>query len=109
MVFTGITSQDMSAVRESSAEAAQAASHEYNWREEPVGLYLHIPFCQSKCIYCDFNSYAGLEGRYEPFVRALCADLLRGASRFLPGEPDCAGQRISTRRGRGTNCRPASR
>jgi len=22
-----------------------------------IGLYIHIPFCQSKCYYCDFNSY----------------------------------------------------
>src|SRR6476646_9437311 len=24
----------------------------YDWRAEPVGLYLHVPFCESKCIYC---------------------------------------------------------
>jgi oxygen-independent coproporphyrinogen III oxidase len=26
--------------------------------EEPAGLYLHIPFCRSKCLYCDFYSVA---------------------------------------------------
>jgi oxygen-independent coproporphyrinogen-3 oxidase len=26
--------------------------------EEPPGLYLHIPFCRSKCLYCDFYSVA---------------------------------------------------
>ena len=25
----------------------------------PAGIYVHIPFCVRKCIYCDFNSYAG--------------------------------------------------
>ncbi|MGA7733016.1 MAG: radical SAM family heme chaperone HemW, partial [Chloroflexia bacterium] len=68
----------------------------YDWRREPIGLYLHIPFCESKCIYCDFNSYAGMESRHEPFVRALCADLGRGVARFLDGEPDCADTEIAT-------------
>lgn len=26
---------------------------------QTAGLYIHIPFCSSKCNYCDFNSYAG--------------------------------------------------
>ncbi len=29
-------------------------------RDGSLALYLHIPFCTSKCGYCDFNSYAGL-------------------------------------------------
>lgn len=68
----------------------------YDWRKEPVGLYLHIPFCESKCIYCDFNSYAGMEGRHKPFVTAMCADIQRGASQFLNGEIDCADAEIAT-------------
>mgnify|MGYP002707131245 CR=1 FL=1 len=32
---------------------------------EAVGLYLHIPFCRSKCDYCDFYSLAGKEGRMD--------------------------------------------
>ena len=69
---------------------------EYNWQAEPVGLYLHIPFCESKCIYCDFNSYAGMEDKHNPFVSALCEDILRGASEYLPGTPDCHSAAIST-------------
>jgi oxygen-independent coproporphyrinogen-3 oxidase len=42
------------------------------------GLYLHIPFCEAKCVYCDFNSYAHQEHLYEAFVEALCADIARG-------------------------------
>lgn len=68
----------------------------YDWRKEPVGLYLHVPFCESKCIYCDFNSYAGMEFRYEPFVKAICADITRGVSQFLQDEPDCGGAEVST-------------
>jgi oxygen-independent coproporphyrinogen-3 oxidase len=40
-----------------------------------VSLYIHIPFCQSKCSYCDFNSYAGLESLIEPYVGALLAEM----------------------------------
>ncbi len=36
-----------------------------------LGLYIHIPFCKSKCGYCDFNSYAGKEGLVEPYFDAL--------------------------------------
>src|SRR6476661_4587438 len=57
----------------------------YDWLAEPVGLYLHVPFCESKCIYCDFNSYAHMEDKFEPFVDAICADIRRGISRDLAG------------------------
>lgn len=41
----------------------------------PLGLYLHIPFCARKCAYCDFNTYAGMEALFEPFVQALCREI----------------------------------
>jgi oxygen-independent coproporphyrinogen-3 oxidase len=78
------------------ARTEKLSQSSYDWREEPIGLYLHIPFCESKCIYCDFNSYAGMESRYEPFVRAMCADLARGVSQYLEGEPDCEGAEVAT-------------
>jgi oxygen-independent coproporphyrinogen-3 oxidase len=36
-----------------------------------VGLYIHIPFCQAKCAYCDFASYAGCEALFVPYLDAL--------------------------------------
>ncbi len=36
-----------------------------------ASLYLHIPFCKTKCCYCDFNSSAGKEALYEPYLAAL--------------------------------------
>jgi oxygen-independent coproporphyrinogen III oxidase len=72
------------------------SGQEYDWRKEPVGLYLHVPFCESKCIYCDFNSYAHMESKFAPFVSAICADITRGAGGFLQAEDDCGSADIAT-------------
>lgn len=36
-----------------------------------TGIYIHIPFCKSKCNYCDFNSYAGKNEYIAPYFSAL--------------------------------------
>lgn len=41
----------------------------------PLALYLHLPFCEKKCGYCDFNSVAGMEDRIPAYVDALEAEL----------------------------------
>jgi oxygen-independent coproporphyrinogen III oxidase len=42
---------------------------------ETASLYLHIPFCHTRCHYCDFNTYAGLLPLREPYVRALLTEI----------------------------------
>ncbi len=42
---------------------------------QTVSLYLHIPFCHTRCHYCDFNTYAGILPLREPYVRALITEV----------------------------------
>ncbi|MBQ3134181.1 MAG: radical SAM family heme chaperone HemW [Clostridia bacterium] len=44
---------------------------------KPIGLYLHIPFCLSKCPYCDFYSFTPDEHTMDAYTDALCAALPR--------------------------------
>lgn len=44
-----------------------------------LGLYIHIPFCRSKCAYCDFYSLSGMETRMDEYQRALLAHLAESA------------------------------
>ena len=46
---------------------------------QPLGLYIHIPFCRAKCIYCDFYSLPRSEESMDAYVGALCRDLVRRA------------------------------
>ena len=40
-----------------------------------LGLYIHIPFCKAKCIYCDFYSLPRSEAHMEAYVSALTRQL----------------------------------
>jgi oxygen-independent coproporphyrinogen-3 oxidase len=44
---------------------------------QSLGLYVHIPFCERKCPYCDFNTYAGLHDLYAPYAQALAHEIAR--------------------------------
>lgn len=52
-----------------------------------AGLYLHIPFCKSKCHYCDFYSQTALTNK-EPLIQAMAVEI-RAEAAFLSDEkPD---------------------
>ena len=45
-----------------------------------LGVYVHMPFCISRCRYCDFNSYAGLDALGPRYVDALLAEARRAVN-----------------------------
>ncbi|HZD68144.1 MAG TPA: radical SAM protein, partial [Actinomycetes bacterium] len=38
------------------------------------GVYLHVPFCLTRCHYCDFVTYTGMEGLRGPYAAALLTE-----------------------------------
>ncbi len=52
------------------------AEHVAQPGKEPLGLYIHIPFCLQKCGYCDFYSEAGLpDDLKQAYADALCREI----------------------------------
>jgi oxygen-independent coproporphyrinogen III oxidase len=45
--------------------------------DQPIGLYIHVPFCASKCAYCDFASYVGRESDIPRYVDAVIREITR--------------------------------
>ncbi len=69
----------MEMIERAGAESAQKSAD--SPVSEPLGLYVHIPFCEKKCPYCDFNTYAKLDNLFQSYVDALCAELEMWAGR----------------------------
>ena len=40
-----------------------------------ISLYVHVPFCKTKCPYCDFNTFQGIEGLMGPYLGAVTREL----------------------------------
>lgn len=43
--------------------------------EQPLAIYVHIPFCQTRCSYCAFNTYTGLADQIMPYMAALAREV----------------------------------
>ena len=55
-----------------------------------LGIYIQVPFCQTKCTYCNFHTGVVSSARFAPYVRAMCEEirehtaLYRAAGILLP-------------------------
>ena len=46
-----------------------------------VGIYIHFPFCASKCAYCDFNSYANASHMQEDYLKAIVSEIKNNSNK----------------------------
>jgi oxygen-independent coproporphyrinogen-3 oxidase len=56
---------------------------------DPVafGVYVHVPFCLTRCHYCDFVTYTGMEGLRRPYAAALLEEAAMAAAALGPTPP----------------------
>jgi putative oxygen-independent coproporphyrinogen III oxidase len=53
-----------------------------------LGIYIHIPFCKSKCAYCDFYSCVGNKNQFLLYTKALCEHISEGSMKKSDYEID---------------------
>ena len=43
-----------------------------------LGIYIQVPFCQTKCTYCNFHTGVVARERYQPYADAVCREISEG-------------------------------
>ena len=47
-----------------------------------LGIYVQVPFCQTKCTYCNFHTGVVSAGRFAPYVKAVCVEIREHKRRY---------------------------
>jgi len=45
-----------------------------------LGIYIQVPFCQTKCTYCNFHTGVVGRDRHKPYAEAVCREIAKSAS-----------------------------
>lgn len=60
--------------------------------QRDMGIYIHIPFCKQKCIYCDFPAYQNLQDYYDTYLYALLQEM----TMFVDAHPEVCQKPVDT-------------
>ena len=63
-----------------------------------LGIYIQVPFCQTKCTYCNFHTGVFAQSLYGPYVDAVCREMEARAANMAAGvnQPALAGALVDT-------------
>lgn len=53
--------------------------------EQRISIYIHFPFCQKRCAYCDFVTYAGKNHLISRYIKAIMEEITEVAKGMAPG------------------------
>jgi oxygen-independent coproporphyrinogen-3 oxidase len=70
------------------ADGSLPASATARTGERGFGVYVHVPFCASRCGYCDFNTYTADEAGQEGYLDAVLAELKLASTVVAPRRVD---------------------
>src|SRR5229473_1609603 len=50
-----------------------------------LGIYVQVPFCQTKCTYCNFHTGVVATSRFAPYVEAVCGEIRENKAFYSAG------------------------
>jgi oxygen-independent coproporphyrinogen III oxidase len=81
-------------MREASCKLACGTIEAMKAGAETLGAYIQVPFCQTKCTYCNFHTGVVSRDRYGPYADAVCREIAETAE--AGGFPGNAAEVINT-------------